>query len=256
MKETQNLTASGDPFQHHPELRDRILDAQASFFRDFSVDRLIEQFPQMAEHRSWTYSDEQREALRAATLAGRQGDLWVFAYGSLMWDPALRFAEVRRASLQGYARRLILLDARGARGTAEAPGLMAALDHGEACRDLSCQGLAFRIAAADVERETEILWRREIVGPAYIADFVPATLDNGSVEVLAFLADHQVEQIRADLTREQQIHYIATGAGFLGSSHAYLSNIVGQFEALGIHDEDCARLLEDVEAYRRAQRLG
>lgn len=217
---------------------------------------MIERFPQMEVHRSWTYSDEEREALRAGTLAGRGGDLWVFAYGSLMWDPALRFAEVRRATLTNHARRLILLDSRGGRGTEEAPGLMAALDHGQACQGHACHGLAFRIAAEHVDCETEILWRREIVGPAYVADFVPANLDNESVEVLAFLADHEVEQIRADLTHEQQVRYIATGQGFFGSSRDYLASIVGQFNALGIHDEDCVRLLQDVEDYRRRLGLG
>ena len=76
-------------------------------------------------------SAEAREASRRVTLASHTGDLWVFAYGSLMWDPAMDFTEVRRAWLPGHARRFILCDIYGARGTPEAPGLMAALDWGE-----------------------------------------------------------------------------------------------------------------------------
>lgn len=193
--------------------------------------------------------------MRAETLMQRDGDIWVFAYGSLMWDPALCFAEVRRARLVGYARRFILLDERGGRGTAEAPGLMAALDRGHAC-----EGLVFRIPAQDVETETEILWRREIVGPAYTAQFVEAQLDSGlinsgPIDVLAFIADHSVPEMVVDLSRDKQIEFIATGEGLFGTSYAYLANIVGQFDALGIHDEETANLLRDVEAFRAARGL-
>jgi cation transport protein ChaC len=251
------LPSPSDPFAHHPELRGRITGAQDSFFRTFDVESLIQQHPQLAAHRDWVYGDDQREALRAQALADHSGDLWVFAYGSLMWDPALEFLEVRRARLQGYARRMILLDVRGGRGTAEAPGLMAALDQdqgqdqGQDRKGLVCEGLAFRIAAEDVERETEILWRREVVGPAYIPRYVQAELDDGRVQALTFLADHSVDHIRGDLSHQQQVHYIATGAGILGSSYDYLASIVGQFQALGIHDPDCASLLQAVEAYRQ-----
>ncbi len=249
------MTPPSDPFAHHPELRGRIDDPYRSFFRDFSVEGLMARFPQLEEHRGWVYSDAVREAMRAEALRQHSGDLWVFAYGSLMWDPALDFAEVRRARLQGYARRMILVDARGGRGTAEAPGLMAALDEdpafgGPGDPATSCEGLVFRIPAEAVDRETEILWRREIVGPAYIPRFVDAHLDQSSVKALTFVADHAVPDIQPELSRADQVRLIATGAGFLGSSRDYLANIVRHFEAMGIHDPDCASLFEEVEALR------
>ncbi|MCU4653078.1 gamma-glutamylcyclotransferase [Roseibacterium sp. SDUM158016] len=142
-----------DPFARHPELRDRITDPETSFFRTFSIEALINLHPHMEDILEWTHTDEVREAIRADTLAGHSGDLWIFAYGSLIWDPALRFAEVRRAHAPGHARRFILRDDNGARGTAEAPGLMAALDTGE-----GCEGLAYRIRERDVDTETEILF--------------------------------------------------------------------------------------------------
>jgi len=236
------LTDTPDPFARHPELRDRIADPESSFFRDFSVDKVEALFPQLKAARAWTHPDAVREANRAQALAGHTGDLWVFGYGSLMWDPALRFAEVRRARVAGFARRMILMDVNGGRGTHEAPGLMAALDRGE-----GCDGLVFRIAASDVEAETEILWRREVIGPGYIPAFVTATLDEGPVQALTFLADHAAAEIRADLTLAEQVRCIAHGAGFLGTSRDYLASIVDHFEALDIHDAHCAALLREVD---------
>lgn len=237
-----------DPFAHHPELRDRIADAETSFFRTFSVEAIIAADPRQEAFRDWVHTDAQREAIRAEALAGHAGDLWIFGYGSLMWDPALRFAEVRRAFVAGHARRLILVDTRGGRGTKEAPGLFATLDAGD-----GCDGLAFRIAAADVEAETEILFRREMLAPGYLARFVPARIGDADIRVLTFVADHAVPDVRPDLTYEEQVRYAAHGAGDLGTSRDYLANIVSHFTHLGIADDHCTDLLRAVDDYLAAQ---
>ncbi|MCY6382635.1 gamma-glutamylcyclotransferase [Hoeflea prorocentri] len=241
------MTGLTDAFAFHPELRDRIADPMTSFMREITVDMLRERYPQLEATLEWVHSDSEREATRTKALAGRDNDdLWIFAYGSLMWDPALRFSEVRRTEVDGHARRFILLD-DAARGSEGAPGLMAALDSGS-----GCEGLAFHIAAKDVDTETEILWRREMIGPGYEPRFVTARIDGDDIEALTFVADHDADVIRPDLSRAQQIECIAQGEGFLGTSRAYLANIVSQLDILGIHDADCARLLRDVDDFQAA----
>ena len=237
-----------DPFVHHPELRDRIADTETSFFRTFNIEALVEKHPYLEAFRPWTHTDEEREAIRAGVLGAHEGDLWVFAYGSLMWDPALRFAEVRRANAPGHERRFILMDDKGGRGTQEAPGLMAALDRGD-----GCEGLAYRIRAEDVDAETEILFRREVIGPGYIPEFVPVRIGDTDATALSFLANHDNAVIRGGITREEQVRCIATGAGFLGTSREYLVNIVEHFALLAIVDDHCADLLEAVDAYLAAE---
>lgn len=236
---------SPDPYIHAPQLRGRIADPQASFFRTFQPGDFDAALLAAGRPADWRYTDADREARRQAALSGRlQSDIWVFAYGSLMWDPAFVFAEVRRGRIAGYARRFCLSETY-ARGTPDAPGLMAGLDHGP-----DCDGLVFRIAAAVADLETEILWRREGVGPAYTPVFAPVVTGEGTVEALAFVADHAAPIIFPDLTREEQVKLIATGVGVLGSSRDYLENIAAQFAALGIEDGDVMDLLEDVRAYR------
>lgn len=234
---------SSDPYAECPELRGRITPPEQSFFRNFTAERMFRDFPQLEEHRGWPYSDPVREGLRRAALEEHSGDLWVFAYGSLMWDPAFHFAEVRRASVAGYARRMILKEWRGARGTREAPGLMASLDHGT-----GCDGLAFRITADLVDPETDNLFRREMIAPGYHAQFVETQTQSGTVQALTFVANHDVADTVGDLSRDEQIKWIAQGEGFLGTSRDYLANIVSQFSALGINDEYCVELLRDVDA--------
>lgn len=234
-----------DPFSYHPELRDKISDPLKSFFRTFTTEILSKQLKARGLTAEWWYSDSEREASRAQALAGHwDSDLWVFCYGSLMWDPAFRFDEVRRARVPDYARHFILKDIYGGRGTLEAPGLMAALDKGP-----GCDGLVFRISRDNIDEETEILWRREKVGPAYTPVFVQAIESDRRVTALTFVADHEADLIDASLSRAQQIEYCATGTGFMGSSLDYLRNIAKQFAALGIQDEEVSALLRETEAY-------
>jgi cation transport protein ChaC len=239
------MRAAADPFSHHPELRDRISDPLASPSRNLTTAKLAA----LAKARSlpvdWWYPDDEREAERVDFLGDRRSaELWVFGYGSLMWDPAFRFEEVRRAHVTGYARRFILKDTFGGRGTVDAPGLMVALDAGA-----GCNGLAFRIAGDNTDEETEVLWRRERIGPAYVPVFVEVVTAELRTTALTFVADHEAELIDAGLTRAQQIEYCATGTGFMGSSLEYLRNISRQFAALGIQDDEVSGLLRETEAY-------
>jgi cation transport protein ChaC len=237
-----------DPFAHHPVLRDKILDPSRSFFRTFRPADFDERMQALGHPPDWRFSDAEIEAARRAFLAGRlDRDLWVFAYGSLMWDPAFHFAEVRRARVEGYARKFCLKDTFGARGTPEAPGLHAALDTGE-----GCDGLAFRIAQADIDEETGYIWRRELVAPAYKPVFIAATTAAGPVEVLAMAADHDAAVIRPDLTRAEQVRYLATGAGMLGTSLEYIENLAAHFAVLGIEDDEVTSLLAEARAYAAA----
>ncbi len=234
-----------DPFAHHPELRDRITDPAGSFFRTLDLTALAEMMDQLGLEKDWWYSDAERESGRRAFLSSLpDGDLWVFAYGSLMSDPGFHFAEVRRAHLPGHARRFILYDTHGGRGTPDRPGLMAALD--QAANGTGCAGLAFRIEAARIEAETERLWQREMIAPCYLPVMVPALTDGSPQTVLAFLADHSADPIHPELTFDQQVRLIASGTGFLGSSRDYLEKIDRQLCALGIDDPDVTDLVSAV----------
>jgi cation transport protein ChaC len=240
------MTAATDPFLYHPDLRGTISDPLMSPLRGLTTAKLASLAEERCLPTGWWYPDSQREAERAQFLRGRQdADLWVFGYGSLMWDPGIRFEEVRRAHLPGHTRRFILKDIYGGRGTAEAPGLMAALDDGT-----GCDGLAFRISRENVDAETEVLWRRERIGPAYAPVFIDAIAEDGRMTVLTFVADHEADLIDSSLTRAQQVEYCATGTGFLGSSLDYLRNIARQFAALGIQDDEVTELLRETEAYK------
>jgi len=185
-----------------------------------------------------------REASRRAVPDGVSGDLRVFAFGSSMWDPAFRFAKLRRAHAPLHARRIILKDRFGGSSTAASPGMQAALDHGG-----GCDGLAFGFAAQDGSTETEILSRRETRGAADHATYIPAETVTGAIRALAFTADHGSPAIAGDVPRHEQVRSIATGAGFFGSRLGCLMNIASGLAALGIEDAEGASLMRETADY-------
>lgn len=241
------MKISPDAFIHHPELQSKIKQPSQSFFRDFDAVEIFNSIPESRWVVDLLYDDEYRDKSRRKIL-NQLGEkpLWVFAYGSLMWDPALVFSQVRHARIPNYARCFILKDVWGGRGTREKPGLMAALDKGA-----GCEGLAYCISSENIEAETKILWNREMVGPGYVPTIVSAMVNGDALDVITFVADHDTDSMQAGISREEQIEFLATGSGLMGTSHEYLKNIVDQFSALGIVDEDCSSLLTEVEAHIR-----
>jgi cation transport protein ChaC len=226
------MLLSPEAFIHVPMLLGKIIEPEKSTFRvsratfeNWDRGAVAAGYPV-----NWRRSHEEREATRSAALADRlNDDLWVFAYGSLMWDPAIQIVEIRRATLKGFHRRFCLKIEIG-RGSKEAPALMAGLDIGG-----ECHGLAFRIPANAVNQETEILWMREMIGHAYRPLFQTAHTPQGTIEALAFVMDRSSPTF-ADLSGAEAADIIARGRGVLGTNLEYFQNLAEHVALLGIED--------------------
>jgi glutathione-specific gamma-glutamylcyclotransferase len=177
------------------------------------------------------------------TWPGASGDAWVFAYGSLMWDPCFPHVESRRALLRGYRRALCILSILN-RGTADRPGLALGLDRGGSCR-----GFAFRIEARNVAAAKADLWRREMANAVYRPKTLSVELaDGGRVPALVFVARREHPQYVGDLQPEQAATLVAQGAGAYGSALDYLRNVVRHLDEFGIADCPLHRVLRLAEA--------
>lgn len=179
-------------------------------------------------------TEEERRASMAATLGGEgpvDEDVWVFGYGSLVWNPAFRFAEKRAGTLHGW-RRNFCMWAPIARGTPDNPGLILALDRGG-----TCEGVAFRIAAADVWSELSIVWARElIVADAYQPSWTQVDTPEGPVRAITFTVDSGSPMYAGGLSDEEVVRVIARASGNLGSCADYLFSIVAHLEEMGVPD--------------------
>lgn len=163
-------------------------------------------------------------------------DLWVFGYGSLIWNPAFDFAERRPALLRGWHRRFCLKMLMG-RGTPEHPGLMLALDHGGACK-----GVAFRIAAEKIRQELHVLWQREMFGGAYHARWVRLEAEDEVFPAVTFVINRAHPRYIPELSVTQTAALIATGSGDLGTCREYLENTISHLRELGLSDSGLNRI--------------
>jgi cation transport protein ChaC len=179
-----------------------------------------------------------------------EADIWLFAYGSLMWKPDFDFAERRLATLRGWHRRFCLWQWRY-RGTRERPGLMLALDRGG-----SCHAVVFHLSGPDVRAKFEPIWRREMIANGYRARWVRADTINGTVPALAFVANREGERYTGRLSDEDIADRIAVACGHIGPSAEYLLETVAHCEDIGIHDRHLWRMQDLVAERLRTNACG
>ena len=172
------------------------------------------------------------------------GGFWVFGYGSLIWRPGFRFAERRRARLDGYRRSFCLRSVRY-RGTPESPGLVLALDRRDGhC----CEGVAFRVAAADSAEVRAYLHRREMDTDSYHETFQTIDIhEHGPARALCYVMNEDHDHY-ALLDLEAQAEIIARSHGPAGPNREYLHNTVAHLIELGVRDPELEHLDERVRA--------
>ncbi|MBL8701056.1 MAG: gamma-glutamylcyclotransferase [Alphaproteobacteria bacterium] len=187
---------------------------------------------------------------RSYAEAGRPREVWVFAYGSLMWRPEVSVDETRIAAVAGWHRRFCLWQWRS-RGSRERPGMMLALDRGGSCR-----GLAYRLAGADLRDRLRVLWQRELRGNGYRVRWLPAATDGGTVRAVTFVINRDSERYAGRVDDAVAARHIATACGSRGPSAEYLCETVLRCHELGIRDRHLLRLQALVADHLRAFRTG
>lgn len=185
-------------------------------------------------------TDDQREASMWQALDGWQGDqdLWVYAYGSLIWNPEFEFEERRHSMLRGHHRSLCLWS-RVNRGTPHTPGLVFGLDRGGSCR-----GVSFRIRARDVPDSFRALWRREMATGAYHPRWLRCATDCGPVQALAFVMDRKNPGYVPGLADDHTLEIVCRASGRYGPCIDYVMQTHEALKAAGIQDKRLARLAQ------------
>ncbi len=175
----------------------------------------------------------------------RHDDLWIFAYGSLMWRPACEIDDQEMALLNGWHRKFCIRIARW-RGTPENPGLMMALDRGGSCR-----AVVQRLSAATARDRFGQLLRRETTSkehPTNRPRWVTVESACQRRRAIVFAVARSSPYYSGNFSQDETAAILARAVGHWGSGAEYLMNTVQQLETLGIHDRNLWRLQELVAA--------
>jgi cation transport protein ChaC len=173
-------------------------------------------------------------------------DIWIFGYGSLVWRPGFNSDHQEIARLNNYARSFCMWSVHY-RGTHENKGLVLALDHQEG---VYCDGVAFRVNAADAEDVLAYLRERELVSAAYLEIHCDIELKSGEiVKAYTYVIDPDHSQYAAGLSLDEQAAIIARGHGTGGPNTEYLFNVATHLKDWGIADPELDRLSDMTRAF-------
>ncbi|OUR77809.1 hypothetical protein A9Q83_09840 [Alphaproteobacteria bacterium 46_93_T64] len=201
---------------------------------DFTPERIDNLIAEARKHGPYeALTHEERENNRQQFLNSSEipsEGLWVFGYGSLLWNPAFNFVSSEPAKLYGY-RRHFCLHMNIGRGSPEKPGIMLALDTGG-----SCEGQAFLIDPKEIESETQILWMREMLSGAYLPHWGKIKLQGKTVSGLTFVVNRKHSRYLPHLTVDETLIRLAQGEGYLGTSREYLENTIEHLDEINVRD--------------------
>lgn len=183
------------------------------------------------------------EAILAA--APTRGDTWVFAYGSLLWNPAFHYIEERAGTVYGYHREFCLRTNIG-RGSPELPGLLLGLDRGGSCRSV-----ALRIPRHAVRTELGIIFRREMLTGVYEPRWVNVHISAKRIlRAVTFVIDPAHERYASGLSEEELVSTIASAVGPLGKCCDYLFETVDHLRERGLADRRMEHLAQRVREHQ------
>lgn len=182
-------------------------------------------------------------AFRAALAPWERGTpFWIFAYGSLMWNPQFHFDARHVAGIRGY-HRAFRVWSRVNRGTPEKPGLVLTLDRGGSCR-----GLIYRIPADRVQEEMGRIWKREMTYGSYVPKWLRCTVGDETISALAFTVNRHCTGYAGEISQEVMVHALSIARGQYGAAHEYLFKTMETLRQHGIRDSRVEQLASHVKA--------
>ena len=178
----------------------------------------------------------------AALREGAQ-PVWIFAYGSLIWDPEFCYAEAEPALLRGYHRSFCVYS-YDYRGTPAQPGLVLGLDRGGSCR-----GMVFRLPPDSLAEAVDRLWLREMSGrPVYNMRLLRVRTRLGIQRTFAFTVLRDRPDYAGRLPLDEAARMILGATGRRGACRDYFDNTMRHLEQLGLADRALRGLAQRVEA--------
>lgn len=181
-----------------------------------------------------TYYD--RTAAKIIAELHRPNELWIFAVGSLIWNPRCEVVERRAGLVKGWRRSFCIGPDRRMRGSPSAPGRMLSLDKGG-----ECWGVALRMAPTNLVSGLVDLLKKE---PPHPPEWVQVHTETGQLPALAFVVNAEWEMYQPEPTEGELADILATAVGHVGSMADYVLKTVTLLEEAGIHDPHMWRMQE------------
>lgn len=166
---------------------------------------------------------------------------YVFAYGSLIWNPGFEYIRRIVGRVLNYERSLCMWSVRF-RGTPENPGLVLGLTSKVGS---FCDGLVYEVDMHMWDAVLSYLIEREN-SPYECYDIVWLPIDGTLYHALCFVSKQDDSYYTGNLKNDEIYNILHTARGTNGSSFEYLEQTILALEKEGIHDESLYNIYQTV----------
>jgi glutathione-specific gamma-glutamylcyclotransferase len=166
------------------------------------------------------------------------GETWLFACGSLIWNKRFTFDEERPGLVRGWHRDFCLGPDTRYRGNPAAPGYTLSLDRGG-----QCKGMVYRLPREGLAANIEGLLRKE---PPFPPKWLRVVTPQGPVRAFAFTHPGRGIDYTGHLADEVIADALAKSVVMIGSMAQYVYLTALHLEQLGLCDDRMWRMQEMV----------
>lgn len=168
-------------------------------------------------------------------------ELWLFAYGSLIWNPGISFEEKQSGIVKGW-HRSFCMKLTIARGTVDMPGRMLSL-----LPSGSSHGLVLKLSNNNFLSELKLIWRREMVGGIYLPQWVNVNLPDGrEITAITFVGNEDSAFFETDDSIDTIKKIISCASGPLGTNKEYLELLYHALKDNSLEDTYIFKLFESI----------
>lgn len=164
------------------------------------------------------------------------GDMWLFAFGSLIWNKRFTFDAERTGVARGWHRDFCLGPDTRYRGNPGAPGYTLSLDQGG-----QCKGMVYRLPRHGLAANIEGLLRKE---PPFPPRWLTVATPQGAVRAFSFTHPGKSIGYAGHLADEDVADALARAVGMMGSMAQYVYLTALHLEQLGLCDNRMWRMQE------------
>jgi cation transport protein ChaC len=162
------------------------------------------------------------------------GEMWLFAFGSLIWNMRFTHDAERPGVVRGWHRDFCLGPDTRFRGNPAAPGYTLSLDRGG-----QCKGMVYRLPRENLAANIEGLLRKE---PPFPPRWLTVVTPEGPVRAFAFTHPGKAIGYAGHLSDEAVADALARAVGMVGSMAHYVYMTAQHLEQLGLCDDRLWRM--------------
>ena len=174
-------------------------------------------------------------------------EIWIFGYGSLMWNPGFSYERKETCFIKGWQRRF-WQESSDHRGTVSMPGRVATIIRKKNSR---CWGVAYNVAKLGASEVLQKLDARERNGYERM-ETIAISSSGYSFECLTYVAGPNNQYYSEEDSVQSIARQAALAQGPSGANREYIMLIIQQLRRLGVYERHAEAIWKILKDWRES----